>query len=138
MPTATPSVNESTKVTIIGNRIYVPVVIVNGSNEAHTNLILDTGASKTAIYSQIADQLYLNQRNAKNVKMQVADGNLSEASLIMIDSLKIGKHTFHNRYILIIPSKRDASYKFDGLLGMDLLRELNYTLDLNKQVIIWN
>ena len=54
----------------------------------------------------------------------------------MMDILKIGPHTIHNKKIVIVPHEGPA-VKFDGLLGMDVIGELSYKVDLAKQVLIW-
>jgi predicted aspartyl protease len=134
--TVTSSGDETTKVIIRGNSVLVPVTLVSGSNEITVDLLLDTGATGTVIYTEIADQLSLNLSDAKKVKVGVVGGGVIEASVIRINSLTVGPHTSRNRYIFIVPHEGSAA-KFGGMLGMDVLRELKYKIDFKKQVIIW-
>ena len=46
-----------TPVTIESNRVFVPVTIGNNNIEIEVSLLLDTGASGTVVYRDIADQL---------------------------------------------------------------------------------
>ena len=129
--------DKTTKVTIIANKVLVPVTLVYDSNETNVNLVLDTGASGTLIHENVADQLYINLSKGQNAKGRVAGGGVLEGKVITLSSLKIGPYTFYKRNIFVVPYEGPAS-NYDGLLGMDLLREMNYKLDLGKQAIIWN
>lgn len=128
--------DETTKVTILGNSVLVPVKLVYGGNEVDVSLILDTGATKTTIHTEIADQLSINLSNTKKTKVQVVGGDVIDAHMIRINSLSFGPHTSRNWDILIVPHKGSTA-KSDGLLGMDVLRGLKYKVDFEKQVIIW-
>ena len=97
---------------------------------------MDTGASGTTINTETADRLYIKLYKAKKVKAQVVGGSIIEASMVMMDIIKIGPHTILNKDIVIVPHDGPA-VKFDGLLGMDVLGSLSYKLDLAKKVIIW-
>jgi len=68
--------------------------------------------------------------------MRVVGGAVIEAHVVRIKSLIVGPHTKRNPDIFVVPHKGfDAIY--DGLLGMDVLRELKYKIDFEKQIIIW-
>ncbi len=107
-----------------------------GSREVSVHLLLDTGATATAIHDEIAGRLYINLYKAKKAKGEVVGGAVIEASIIRMDILKIGPHTIRNMDIFIVPYN-GSSAKFDGLLGMDVLGRLSYKIDFAKQVIIW-
>lgn len=127
--------DETTKVIIRGNSVLVPVTLVYDNNEVDVRLLLDTGASGTAIHSEIADKLSINLNEAKKTKVRVVGGGVIQARLIRINSLTVGPHTNRDWNIFIVPHMGSAHY--DGLLGMDVLRELKYKIDFKKQVIIW-
>jgi predicted aspartyl protease len=125
-----------TKIIVQGNQVLIPVTLIYDKTEVNVNLLMDTGATGTTINTEIADRLYIKLYKAKKTKAQVVGGSIIEASTIMMDILKIGPHTIHNKNILIVPHDGPA-VKFDGLLGMDVLGGLSYRIDLAKQVIIW-
>ena len=128
--------DEPTKVQIRGNSVLVPLTLVYGGNEVDVHLLLDTGASVTTIYSEIAEQLFINLSKARKARVQVVGGGVIEASVVRIDSLTVGPHTKRNWDIVVVPHKGSAA-RYDGLLGMDVLRGLKYKVDFKKQVIIW-
>jgi clan AA aspartic protease (TIGR02281 family) len=128
--------DEATKVQIRGNSVLVPVALVYGGNEVDVHLLLDTGATATTIHSEIADQLSINLSKARKARLQVVGGGVIEASMVTINSLTVGPHTKRNWDIVVVPHKGSAA-RYDGLLGMDVLRGLKYKVDFKKQVIIW-
>lgn len=128
--------DEATKVQIRGNSVLVPVTLVYGGNEVDVHLLLDTGATATTIHSEIADQLSINLSKARKARLQVVGGGVIEASMVTINSLTVGPHTKRNWDIVVVPHKGSAA-RYDGLLGMDVLRGLKYKVDFKKQVIIW-
>ncbi len=128
--------DEPTKVQIRGNSVLVPVTLVYGGNEVDVHLLLDTGAAATTIHTEIADQLSMNLTKARKARLQVVGGGVIEASVVKISSLTVGPHTKRNWDIVVVPHKGSAA-RYDGLLGMDVLRGLKYKVDFKKQVIIW-
>jgi len=128
--------DEPTKVKIRGNTVLVPVTLANGGHEVDAHLILDTGASRTTIHNDVADQLSINLSKERTAKVQIVGGAVIEARVIRINRLTVGPHTKRNWDILVVPYKGSAA-KYDGLLGMDVLRGLKYRVDFKKQVIVW-
>jgi clan AA aspartic protease (TIGR02281 family) len=100
------------------------------------HLVLDTGASKTTINTEIADQLSMNLSKERKAQVRVVGGAVIEARLVKMNRLTVGPHTKRNWDILVVPHKGPAA-GHDGLLGMDVLRGLKYRVDFKKQVIIW-
>ena len=128
--------DEPTKVQIRGNSVLVPVTLVYSGNEVDVHLLLDTGAAATTIHTEIADQLSMNLAKARKARLQVVGGGVIEASVVKISSLTVGPHTKRNWDIVVVPHKGTAA-RYDGLLGMDVLRGLKYRVDFKKQVIVW-
>lgn len=128
--------SETTKVEITGNAVLVPVKLAYGGREIDVNLLLDTGATRTAISAEIADQLSINLNQARGTKVQVVGGGVLHAHAIRLRSLTFGPHTKNNWDILVIPQNNSFG-KHDGLLGMDVLRGLKYEVDFKKQLIVW-
>jgi clan AA aspartic protease (TIGR02281 family) len=128
--------DEPTKVKIRGNTVLVPVTLAYGGYEVDVHLVLDTGASRTTINTEIADQLSVNPSKEKKAQVRVAGGAFIEARMVRMNSLTVGPHTKRNWDILVVPHKGPAA-GYDGLLGMDVLRGLKYRVDFKKQVIVW-
>jgi len=127
---------EPTKVKIMGNSVFVPVTLVYGSNEVNVYLLLDTGSTGTVIHTEIADRLSINLSQARKAKVHVVGGNVLDVSVVRISSLTVGSHTKNNWGIFVVPNNSSVA-RYDGLLGMDVLRELKYEVDFKKQVIVW-
>ncbi|PKN73987.1 MAG: hypothetical protein CVU52_06905 [Deltaproteobacteria bacterium HGW-Deltaproteobacteria-10] len=125
-----------TKIIVRGNQVLVPAVLIYGNKEVGVHLLLDTGATATAIHDEIAGRLYINLYTAKKAKGEVVGGAVIEARVIRMDVLKIGPHIIRNMNIFVVPYT-GFSAKFDGLLGMDVLGRMSYKIDFAKQVIIW-
>jgi len=128
--------DEPTKVHIRGNSVLVPVTLVYGGNEVDVHLLLDTGAAATTINTEIADRLSMNLTKARKARVQVVGGGIIEAGVVRINSLTVGPHTKRNWDIVVVPHKGSTA-RYDGLLGMDVLRGLKYKVDFKKQVILW-
>lgn len=125
-----------TKVIVDGNQVLVPVTLVHGRDEVNINLLMDTGATRTAIHTEVANRLYLNLLGAAKAKAEIVGGGIIEAKIFKMDSLKVGPNIFNNHEIFIVPHEGKAA-SFDGLLGMDVLGKVSYRLDLAKQLIYW-
>jgi predicted aspartyl protease len=98
--------------------------------------VLDTGASKTTINADVADQLSINLGKEKKAQVRVVGGAVIEACVVRMNRLTVGPHTKRNWDVFVVPHKGPAA-GYDGLLGMDVLRGLKYRVDFKKQLIIW-
>ena len=127
---------DTTKITVVGGSVLVPVTLVYKGNETDVQLLLDTGSSRTAVSTKIADRLDINPTEGRKVRVQVVGGALIEAQQVRLTSITVGPHTKKEAYILIF-EHRGPPVKFDGLLGMDLLRGLKYKIDFEKQIMTW-
>jgi len=79
------SQQRTTKITVKGNQIFIPVTLVYGGRDVDVNLLMDTGATATTIHSHVADQFYVNLSSAEKAKGQVVGGGVIEASVIPLD-----------------------------------------------------
>lgn len=128
--------NSSTEVSIERNAVLVPVTLTLGENSAEAVLLLDTGASVTVISPAIASLLGIRLDQAPAGKLQVAGGGTVEAQAIRLDSLTAGPHSKTGMVVAVIEHK-GQQVKFNGLLGMDFLRNLHYHVDFKNKVINW-
>jgi len=127
---------DTTKITVVGGSVLVPVTLVYKGNETDVQLLLDTGSSRTAVSTEIADRLEINPTEGRKVRVQVVGGALIEARQVRLTSITVGPHTKKQADILIL-EHRGPPVKYDGLLGMDLLRGLKYNIDFEKQILTW-
>jgi clan AA aspartic protease (TIGR02281 family) len=123
-----------TQVTISGNHVLVPVTLGYGGNEVQANLVLDTGADLITLHRQIAEQLSLPLTTRAEVR--VTGGKEIKARLAKLDYVKVGPYEAKEIHALIILHQGSAA-DHDGLLGMNFLRGLEYSIDFENQVIRW-
>ncbi len=123
-----------TKVTIKGNTVLVPVTLGYGGKEVQASLVLDTGTEITTIYRPIADQLNLPRTDG--VHMRAVGGKSLNAGVGKLDYVMIGPYEIKEveTWVVFPPGPSAGN---DGLLGMNVLRGLEYSVDFESQVIRW-
>jgi hypothetical protein len=125
-----------TKVAIVGNMVLVPVTLRNGERSVEATLILDTGASITTITSELASRLNIDMGQTTKTLGMVVGGTFVKAWQTRLNSVSVGPHTKNDMAIDIIEHK-GPEVPYDGLLGMDFLRNRKYHVDFTNRVINW-
>lgn len=123
-----------TRVIIEDNRILVPVTLVNNGIEVVVPLLLDTGASQIVLHREIAEKL--NITILKKGLAQVAGGQNIYIETGEISSFKVGPFEMLKANVMIINHEGEA-VSYGGLLGMNFLKNVPYTIDYQNQVIRW-
>ena len=122
------------KVVIKGNRVLVPVVLGYGGNEVEAFLLLDTGASITALHKDIADQL--NIKSSQKAEFRLTGGKTFTSNITKLDYVNVGPLKKQGIYAVIIEHEGPA-VSWKGLLGMNFLRNLEFRIDFKEQLIEW-
>jgi predicted aspartyl protease len=128
---------KTTKVIIEGNVVLVPAKIGYGESSIEVMLVLDTGASHTIINTAIADRLNIDPAKTKKVQVQVVGGALVDIRIAKLSYLSVDPHTRNDLVVGIVEDK-SALVRYDGLLGMDFLKNLKYYVDFDNMLIRWN
>jgi predicted aspartyl protease len=123
-----------TKVVIEGNRILVPATLSNNGIEIEVLLLLDTGAAQMVLHRDIAEQL--NIITLKKGLSQVAGGQTIQSQMGRLSYVKVGPVKMNNPMVIIINHEGPA-LNYKGLLGMNFLRNVQYNIDFQNQLIRW-
>lgn len=126
----------STRISIVNNVIIVPVVFRNKGRKVKAKMILDTGASVTALYAGLASQLHINKNKLTKAMSINANGVPSDSLLTKVDHIEVDNKILANSEVMVIPSHSNIGA--DGLLGNSFLRFFNFTIDYEKQLLRWN
>ena len=124
-----------TQVIIRGNQVLVPVKLGYRGKEVSSRLLLDTGASTTLITQKVGKRL--NIKAARSGAVRVADGRTVPVYTVNLDYIVVGPHRIAKFRTNMIDF-RGHPPSFDGLLGMNFLRHVNYRVDFKRQVISWS
>ena len=126
-----------TDVVIRGNQVLVPVRINHGIQEREGLFLLDTGAARTVIFREFANHFEIIPEE-KGLS-QVAGGGLVPTDMVIVDAITVGPMQVINASATIIDNlnTNGIAFDFNGLLGMNILRHVEYTIDFENQKIRW-
>ncbi|GBL03428.1 TIGR02281 family clan AA aspartic protease [Glaciecola sp. KUL10] len=111
------------------NQLITRVVLA----EQTTVMLLDTGASTTAVKASVINRIDNDDKDFIGYfNVQTAGGSI-RAPLYRLSYLQIGESQFNQVSVLALPD--DAMTKFDGLLGMNILKAYEMTFDQSQQLM---
>ncbi len=131
----TPQGGAETPVIVRGNRVLVPVTIGYRGREVETLLLLDTGASLTILHQSIARQVMLT--GTANREAVVVGGSRIPVRMAQVAYIQVGPYRIPRAQVAIIRHE-GPQLEHHGLLGMNILRALDYSLDIDRRVLVWN
>lgn len=111
-----------------GSSYLVDTVI----NNSPVTLLLDTGASITALSVQTIKRLSV-KKTARRIRLATANGTTTSA-IYRVDSLRMENIELQGVSIAEIDLGRKAT--IDGLLGTDVLQRFNYQINAESQSLI--
>lgn len=124
-----------TNVTIKGNKVYVPVTLTYGDNEVQTTLLFDTGAGSIVLHQNVADELGIEEYRSS--RGQGVGGVQITTKMTRLSSVKVGPYEKENLRVDIIEFRGTSDADYNGLLGMNFIRGLKYTINFENQTIQW-
>jgi predicted aspartyl protease len=126
-PTATP-------VKVANNQVLVPVKMGFRGLETDVVMLLDTGANVTIIHQEVADTL--GMRWPKRATMQVVGGQRLRAGIGTLGHVMLGSLRLEDVEVGII-NHQGGDLPYAGLLGMNVLSQVAFKIDLKNQIITW-
>lgn len=124
----------STHFTFADNKILVRVSIGVRNRTTTATLLLDTGASTTVIHESLARRMGL--RNLAMGQASVAGGHTIDTGLTTAQFIALGPKRLENPTLTVI-SYHGGYSEYDGLLGMDFLKNFPHTIDTKNRRILW-
>ncbi|ACM20598.1 retropepsin family aspartate protease, DUF4124-containing [Geotalea daltonii FRC-32] len=124
--------NSVMRVRILRNRVLLPVTLSYRGNEVKANLVLDTGAEVSTISSSLAARLRIRPEDADLAYAQGIGSGIQVTGRVSLDYMLVGPNRKYDMDVIVVESGG-----YDGLLGMNFLRELRYHVDFNTSTIKW-
>ena len=134
VPSETPPLVE-TKVMIKGNKVFVPVTLSYDEREVQTTLLFDTGASSIVLHQDVAGQLGIDEYQESQGRG--GGGVQIQTKATKLNYVLVGPNKKENLRADIIEYQGPEDKDYNGLLGMNFIRGLKYTIDFNNQTIRW-
>lgn len=125
-----------TGVTVRGNKVIVPVTFSYRGNLVQARMLLDTGASLTAIFPGLANRLGIQPEHGQRAVGRIADGSFVETMHTRVEYMQVGPKVQQNSEVVVL-NQAGPSMGFDGLLGMSFLGDFRYHVNLQNSTIEW-
>lgn len=125
--------NASSPISFNNNQVVVPVEIGRGNRSRTLNLLLDTGANRTVFHRQALSGLVSEDRLVGGAR--TASGEEIPLYQAKVDRLQIGPFEISPAQVQLLEFRGSSPHQ--GLLGMDLLYQVEYQLDLEGKKLQW-
>ena len=125
-----------TGVMVRGNKVIVPVTFSYRGNLVQARMLLDTGASLTAIFPSLANRLGIQPDHGQRAVGRIADGSFIEAQHMRVEYMQVGPKVQQHSEVVVL-QQSGPSMGFDGLLGMSFLGDFRYHVNLQNSTIEW-
>lgn len=125
-----------TGVMVRGNKVIVPVTFSYRGNLVQARMLLDTGASLTAIFPNLANRLGIQPEHGQRSVGRIADGSFIETVHTRVEYMQVGPKVQQNSEVVVL-NQAGPSMGFDGLLGMSFLGDFRYHVNLQNSTIEW-
>ena len=124
-----------TPISFRGNRVVVPVEVAMGNRTANVLLLLDTGASSTVLHRQSLPNLELP--SGQKIEARIAGGTTLTSEKIKFKHIGVGPFRKANAFAMVIETQ-GPPLPFDGMLGMDFLKDHPYRVDYANELLLWD
>ena len=99
-------------------------------NDGPFRFLIDTGASLSSVAPRVARRLDLPAAGRVRATSAGSDGTLA---LVRAPALELGWRRLRVPWLVLLPDDRDHPLAaFDGILGQDVLRQLDYLVDVRR------
>lgn len=111
-----------------GSGTFLATVTING--QSPVELCVDSGASLISLPQTLAQELNIVPGpDAKDIRLTIANGDIIEAKLVLLESVRVGKFTVNNVECAVL---EESATNASGLLGMSFLGNYKWELDSAK------
>ena len=103
--------------------------------QVKTELLIDTGASITALTQTIFAQIpALAKTFLRYVNVKTANG-MVRTELYLVEEVRLGEQVFNDVEVLVLPENVSDSDAFNGLLGMNMLAQFTFFIDQDNALL---
>ena len=113
-----------------GGVLLVPIRVQGQDVE----FLVDTGSAYTALSGDLAALLSIESDPSRTVAIAPAHGAIIRVPLITITELSIGGFRLTDVGAVVLELPRQL--RFDGLLGMNVLRQFRMTIEIDTQTLV--
>ena len=120
-----------------GHRMSIPVVLGHDGAEREVEMMIDTGATYTTLPRHLLEDIgvVVSETEAPTVTLQTASGS-REAIMVVLDKVWLGDQTVEGVTIAVCDACEGRTTV--GLLGLNVTRGFNLTIDSDLRMVIFD